>query len=273
MDYGTLELPILEARPDWITCTAFSHERKMALYEIANNNLEAEQTIGARLQDWRFQSFRGFACGRWRVGAGKLGTICVVSGEQAGIAANILAETAEHWSRVDLCVTVLDIDGVLKPDEHYWQAWGAAKAQLVNPPRLTRHQIYDGGATITLGARASAFYTRVYNKHEESPGEYPKGSWRWEVEMKREASERQQSVFKRLTHSGAHCLNLISTEILRLGLSVPWQPGAKVERSNRIRYQPDADRLLGWLDQQVKPSAQFVAAARGRDAVLEVLDL
>ncbi len=273
MNYDTLALPVLEARVDWITCTAFEKERFGDLLAIGQQNTEAEKSLGGKMDDWHFQSYRGFQCGRWRYGYGKLGAIVVVSGEQADIAAEHLAVHAEHWSRVDYCVTVLDRDDVLKPDEHYWEAWPSCEVEKHKRPRLTRHQVYEGGATITFGDRASAFFTRVYNKHEESPQEYPKGAWRYETEMKRHASEQQQAIILRSGVSAAHCLNVVSTEISRLHLSVPWRKSASVVRPSQIHYRPDADRTLGWLASQVKPPVQFAAAARGRKAVLLALEL
>lgn len=212
-------------------------------------------------------------CGRWRWGFGKLGTIAVVSGEQAQIAAGTLADIAEHWSRVDYCVTVLDCEGVLRPDEHYWEAWPPKDLPEIHWPKLRRWQEWHGGSTMQIGSRASARYMRIYDKHAESPREYPKGAWRWEIEMKREASEQQQRINLHLSQPGWHALNTITTEIHRLGLSVPWKPGAAVERSRQIKYIADADRTLGWLAQQVAPSAQFAAQARGRDAVLAALNI
>lgn len=273
MNYDTLALPVLEARVDWITCTAQERGHEDELLVIGKQNCQAEVDLGGKLDEWRFQSFHGFQCGRWRYGFGKLGAIVVVSGEQAHIAAETLAVTADHWSRVDYCVTVLDREGVLKPDVHYWDAWPSCDITTHKRPRLTRHQTYEGGATITFGDRASAFFTRVYNKHEESPQEYPKGAWRWETEMKRYASEQQQQVILKQGASSAHCLNLIATEIYRLHLTVPWREGSRVVRPSQIHYRPDADRTLGWLSLQVKPPVQFAAAARGREAVLIALEI
>lgn len=174
---------------------------------------------------------------------------------------------------MDYCVTVLDDTGTLAPDIHYWEAWPPPDMPEHKRPKLRRTQEWGAGATINVGSRQSAYYLRVYNKHEESPKDYPLGSWRWEVEMKREASEIQQHIYRKLTQPGRHVLAVIEKELNRVSLTYPWRPGAQIDRVRQIRPRPDADRTLGWLAYQVRPSAQFAAQARGRDAVLAALEI
>lgn len=273
MDYTTIQLPIIEARPDWITCTGRTEGAAYELAVLGTDQTDAEERAGNKLEPWRFQNYRGFQAGNWRWGWGKDGSIVVVSGIQAEIAASRLAHLADHWSRIDYCVTVLDVDERISPDEDYWQEADRIEKAGSTAPSLARIQERKRGATLSYGDRASAYFARVYNKHAESPSEYPRGCWRWELELKRHASEQHQRRWRDKPMAGQDVLNLISTEFERNKLSVPWTRNANFLREPVVSHHTDADRILRWLERQVKPSVQFAAQARGREKVMEVLDL
>ena len=268
-----MNLPIQDSRLDWVTATAKHDKRGVDLLHFATAQTYAERGLGNKLERWRFHGYEGFQSGRWRYGWGEHGAVAVASGEQAQLAAPHLAQLADHWSRVDYAVTVLDQDDAIRPDEDYWDAWPWKDTPLKTPASVTRIQELARGATFSIGERSSAYYLRVYNKHHESRGDYPRGSWRWELELKQHASEAHHARWKAGGYSQGDVLTLLATEMRRYSLPVPWRSEGTIKRAPQPHHAHDADRILGWLNRQVTPAVQFAIEARGYEAVARVLGL
>lgn len=273
MENSTTVRPVLEARCDWITCTAERGERGDRLAYVAAANAIGEHQAGDKIQDWTFQGYAGQQAGSWRWGKGRLGTCVVVSGQQAEAAAWTLARMADHWSRVDYCVTAkLEIPDPT-PDRDWYERFSDGRARNPHSTAITRIQKLHGGATLAIGERSSACYIRCYDKHKESLSEYPPGAWRYEVEYKRHLSESQHTVWKQAEPSGRSAINIVWSELRKYDLPVPFDKTQKVEREPQIKPSRDADRLLSWLQRCVAPSVCFCVEARGREAVHQALGL
>lgn len=273
MDYSTLVLPVIEARIDWLTCTAPNGQRAHDLAAYADEHCAMEAAKGDKLESWGFQSYRGWQCGDWRYGWGRHGACVVVSHQPSWDFAPDLAALANHWSRIDYCVTVLAGDVPIAPDEDYWEAWPWRDNPMRQLAELRRNQGMLGGNSLTIGSRASAEYFRCYDKFQESRGAYPRGAWRWELELKREMSESHQASWRQSPKTSRYVLDLISTEMARYKLAVPWRADSEVDRTKRIGRERDADRIIRWLSTQVAPAVQFAVEARGAEPVLEALNL
>jgi len=273
VNYATLRLPVLEARMDWITATAKQGERANALTWYVDDLVSDNERHGDRLEPWNAMGYRGFQCGLARYGRGSEGAIAVVSGPAAQDHAVPLAQLGDHWTRVDYCVTCLDEAGQIDPTEDYWEQWDATKGQGRIVYSCGRTQNKGGGNTLTLGSRASAYYSRVYDKGVESKGSYPKGSWRWETELKRQASEMHRAHWLQGMISQKAIAGLIKSEFARLHLDVPWDAEPEIDRAHHVKHPRDAERIISWLSSQVAPSVAFAIEARGVEAVLEALNL
>ena len=83
MDYHHLRLPILEARVDWITCTAPRGDAGAALAQLGERELEGEVVSGDQQRPWSFQGYHGFSAGDARWGWGREGAIVVCSQQRA----------------------------------------------------------------------------------------------------------------------------------------------------------------------------------------------
>jgi hypothetical protein len=271
--YAGFTLPIAESRVDWITCTARRGPNADALLGMAEYQMLDQQDAGSKMEDFGFQGYKGYQCGDIRWGWGKDGALVVVSQQLSNDLAPQLAKLADHWSRIDYCVTVFDEYDQLAPDEDYWQEWQQLYPVDAGPVAMLRHQGYQRGATVTLGSRASASHLRVYDKWAESKGAYAKGCWRWELELKREQSEQAQTAWRLRVLSDSYIASVVADYPIRYGLTVPWGASGVVDRPGLIRHERDADRLLRWFSVQVAPSVQWVAQARGRDAVRKALNI
>jgi len=273
MDYSLLRLPVVEARLDWISCSARRNSKGVDLMNYADAMVRQHERSGDKISRYKAHGYEGWRCGNWAWGWGRPGAVVVVSQADAHYAASRLALLSDHWSRCDYCVTVRDFDGTIDPAEDYWKSWQIRAAQLPGLAKPSRIQTIGGGSTFTVGDRASAYFARVYNKSVESEGEYPTGCWRWELELKRHASEGQQRRWIESKLPAGYPLNLISTEFQRHGLSVPWQQETPIKRDPQVRPKPDVERTLAWLSRSVRPSVEFAVEKAGVEEVLKALNL
>jgi hypothetical protein len=273
MSYANIDLRLIDAGVDWITCTAPRDDGALDLASYAEAIVQQQSRDGDKLESWGVHGYRGFQAGGVRWGWGVLGTMAVFSGELAHMAAPTLATLARHWSRVDYQATVLDDDLEIDPPSDYWHEADQALLDAKTSVPLDRHQSKTGGDSCTIGSRASAKYARCYDKYSESKGDYPLGSWRWELELKREVSEAQHLRWRQSTVPLAEQLGYIESFFAGYSLTVPFRTDADVEWPPRFHRPRDADRLLKWFEVQVAPSVRWVAQARGRDAVRKALNI
>jgi len=273
MTYSTINLPISEARCDWITCTAKHDERGVELLHFAIGWLEGEAKLGYKQTPYHLHGYQGFQTKHIRYGWGEHGALVVLSGDAAAEYCYSVAVLADHWSRVDYCVTVRDEAGEINPVQHYRDEVKRHATKPKGWPEMGRYEEMWGGDTFYIGRRISPYYLRVYNKTAESDGDYPPGSWRWEVEMKRHASEAAQARARQSGINASYIGAFLANELNRLGLTVPWSPEISVKRDPQIKHRPDADRKVKWMETSLRPSVDFVTEALGVDRVLTALNL
>jgi Replication initiation factor len=271
--YDNLTLPILEAGVDWITCTAPRDDGALDLASYAEALCEQQERDGDKMELYGYQGYRGFQCGPVRWGWGQHGTMAVFTGSLANAGASRIASLSRHWSRLDYQVTVQDKENRLDPSEDYWSATGPADMGATNSVPLTRIQSRQSGNSCYLGSRASGKYLRCYDKAKESKGNYPAGSWRWELELKREHSEFQHGRWEVAYVPLSAQLALIKETLAAYGLGAPFDTNDQAEWPERFNRVRDADRILKWFEVQVAPSVQWVAQARGRDVVRRALNI
>lgn len=272
-DYPSLQLPVLEARADWISCSARMSKTALELGTLAGEGINHEASRGEKVKPWSSHGFEGFASGRWRWASNKEHVIVQVSQEEAAIWAKPLADLADHWSRVDYCVTVVDDSGQVHPDVDYWAKWINGDGVKRRGADLQRTQKAWGGATINIGSRQSSHYLRCYNKHAESEGRYPKGAWRWELELKGAASEHEHSFWKGQSMDEVQTSGVVANAFRHYGLPIPWRASGRDTEHSAHRLPADADRLLEWFERQVKPSVAFTKQHRGLQSTSDALGL
>lgn len=273
MNYDNLNLPILEAGVDWITATTPRDDGALDFASYAEALCEQQQRDGDKMEAWAFQGYRGWQCGPVRWGWGDHGALAAFSGPLANAAAATAATLARHWSRVDYQVTVEDKRADIDPSTDYWDRAAAIHTLGQHYIPLTRLQNRESGNSITLGSRTSGKYLRCYDKTKESRGQYPEGCWRFELELKRENSEAEHRRWIQSHVPVSDQLALIKDVLGAYGLGVPFATTGIVEWPERFNRVRDADRILHWFEVQVAPSVQWVAQARGRDAVRKALNI
>jgi hypothetical protein len=266
-------LNLIESRFDWITATGKAEGKGADLFAFGMDQLNADHRVGAKLREWHWQGYAGFHSGNWSCGWGREGAIVVASQEGSEIGYRTLAHLADHWSRCDVCVTGIDAGGEWSPVAEYWNSVKPGTPRKANAPECTMILNTKSGATFYIGQRSSAFYTRVYNKHVESDGEYPPGTWRFELEMKRHASESEQARIIAGGTARRSPSDLVATELLRQGFRAPWPNNAPIDRAKMPPRTKEVDRTITWLQDQVAPSVEFVVRQVGVRAAREALKL
>jgi hypothetical protein len=272
-DVSTPVLSLIESRYDWITATAHKDTKGGDLFEFGINQVEADAAAGAQKRGWYFQGYSGFHAGNWSVGWGANGAIVVASQEGSEIGYRTLATLADHWSRCDVCVTGVAQDDSYDPVEQYWDRVKPSVARPASAPIGTILKNSRGGSTFYLGQRSAAFYLRVYNKHVESDGEYPPNTWRFELELKRHASEFEHGKVRSLGHVRRPPTDVIATELQRQQLPVLWRNNAPIERAKMPPRRKEVERTLLWLSDQVAPSVEYAVRAAGAKRTREALRL
>jgi Replication initiation factor len=273
MDYTTLHLPVIESRCDWLTATASNFAQHQSLLYVGEQLGADDEKRGDRIETWGFQGYRGFQTSSVRYGYRDDGAILILSGETAGEYIQHVATVAEHFSRVDYCVTAVDEEERIAPPVDYWDKWPYFGSRAGGHPGLTRIQNSVGGSTIAIGARSSAYYARCYDKTAESKGVYPKRSWRWEVEFKRHASEAEHHTWRKGPLGQGAIRAIVAREFVRQGFMVPWTRDDPNPRAAPPPRQHDADRALEWLKEQVGPCVAWLCEARGEEQVLGALGI
>jgi DNA relaxase NicK len=271
MDYSTPVLTVIESRPDWITATCTVGDRAWGLRDLAMRWAEEAEETGNRAKPWKQLGYRGFSCGGIRWGEGREGVIVQVSGSDAAQHDQELAQHADHWSRVDYCVTCWDETALARPLRAYKRSLAAAVRAGTELSKVTSIETLQGGSSLYIGSRASGRYLRCYDKGSESPTEYAAGSWRWEVEYKRELSEAMQMRHQQGFGSQLEICCQLSAEFARHHLAVPWPETMQLELPGADRRTRDVETVLKWIETQVGPSARWLAGRRGWDTIMSAL--
>jgi DNA relaxase NicK len=228
---------------------------------------------GDRITDYHALGYHGVQCGDARWGINKQGVMAVLSADTSHELTPVMAYFADHWSRIDYAVTVIDRDDVFNPSEQYFWQWREKHPEGKGPLNVTRIQSTRGGSTLFLGSRGSARYTRVYNKHVESDGQYPPGSWRFELELKREQSEQAHASWKEHLHGITYIQGMAVSQLEEHGFPIPFDPLEHPTHRGVPAKVRDVDRTLKWLETQVAPSIDWVKEAVGNEEVKRILGL
>lgn len=270
-DLSIFDLPILTARCDWITAYVGNALTQDEMRVLVETEQAMAKDAGDVSRPWSFHGFRGAAVGSWRWGVGDSGMVVQVSGNDAHKYPLALAQLSTSWSRVDYAVDVQDKSQLVLSALGLWEEFRERREPDAGRSKAGIIADNEGGETFLRGSRASGRYGRVYNKHSESPQEYPPGTWRWEVEIKGHLAkqERQRVLTRAFGHE--YVLNTVSTVWRDWGIGVPWRGLAVPAWQGKVRHARGADLKLAWLSKQVRPTVEWLLERRSEREVLSAL--
>lgn len=264
---------ISERRVDWLTCFARTGESADALEEYTLSAMAAEIDAGNREGVFGFQGFVGQSAGHIQCGRRADGVLTRIGGGSASNHVHNVLPLATHVSRLDICTTIYDPSDTVRWADLIWQTKEAQGPGNTRGPKCTRTEEMWGGYTTYIGRRSSAVMARVYDKHAESKGDYAKGSWRFELELKKHASEQEASRLLADPHREDESPRIIAEQFKRWGLLVPWDTGSDIELWRTPARVSDLDKTARQLGNQYGKTAKRYVARYGLARFLALFGL
>lgn len=260
------DLTIIESRVDWLTVSAKSPERLHGIAGIAAQGLLNEQMRGERLRTFHSLGWDTARAGMWTLAQNEKGGYVSVGGEDAERWSRSLLMLANHCSRIDYCTTIQFPTGLDNPIPAIMKDLNEAYGEDRLADNIQRYSGLKKDRGITIGRRTSPFFGRIYDKTLQSRGLYPRSCWRFEIELKRHASEHEHSLYlvepKRLDLAG----RIVRDHFRHWNVDVPGIHGPTIRLAKQLRKPSDADRALAWLARQVRPTVEWLfEIGRGED--------
>ena len=207
------------------------------------------------------------------VGTRSDGMLVRLSSEVAATRALSLLSFADSVTRVDLQVTLFHQDPLVD--------WGKrAHVQAARDPRiqglsteLRAISTLGEGQTTYIGSRSSERFFRVYDKHAETEGVYPKGTWRWEVEYK---GSRAASVAARLQTEKNYAeavRSIVVTAFKNYRVEVPCLPVPRGWTDTGYRERTNDERRILWLEKTIGPAVRKLLERQDPAIILKALGL
>lgn len=260
------DLTLLEARCDWLTVSAKPGPNLESMAGIAALGLLEEQKHGERLRTWRSIGYDVAKAGSWLYAQGPVGGYVSVGGEDAERWLRALLVLADHCSRIDYAATIQYPTALDNPVPI---VLNDLRTRYANDRFSESIQHYRGlkrDRGVTVGQRSAPYYGRLYDKTMESRGRYPRGSWRFEIELKRHASEFEHAQFRANPSRVDFAGRIVREHFARWSIEVPAVQGPTVRMAKQIRPPSDAERALRWLERQVRPTIEWLfEIGRGED--------
>ena len=264
---------VIEARPDYLTCSARDGDRADALERMAYDAIGRAEEAGDRVKPRGLEGYKGQGTDHiWSL-RGPTGVVTVWKGVEADNNATTLAGLADHWSRFDLCVSGRPDTSDANPADEYYAIGLADDVDSPRLPTITQTRRRWGGTTTYIGSRASAIFARCYDKHAQNPRDYPEPTWRWELELKAFAAEAEHARYLDHPKRFDEVIQCVGRQFSSWSLPIPWE----VDDDSRQWPQPPrrrtVDQKAEWLAKYVRQSAALVARHYGRGYVLRLLEL
>lgn len=258
---------------DYATFTTASGPRAYEAYDKARHILEQETRDGNPAKPWRSFGYLGWASSHVTLGRRPESIIVRLSGELADHYWRSFRAMCDRCTRLDLAVTAccnspsFNVAHLSLREARAWKRQHDSRYQV-------GYQFSDpGGQTVTLGARSSEKYGRIYDKYAESGPPYQPGTWRWELEVKGDTaqavSERLFGEPDRRKWAGEYCLAYFAQH----GVSLPFKAEPVQWRYTKVTTKLSVEAKLEYLRTSIKPMVREVALAVGEKTVLDVLGL
>ena len=263
---------------DYLTLTALKSRgikrpRQKKLVALADDLIAREKSVGNDLKTWTMGDFTGYSCGSIQAAAYADGVLVRVSSHLAATYWRDLIPYASNISRLDLAVTVTMPDPATNLVRKHHQAVMRWRRQHM--PRLQVCVIDRGdlGATLALGSRQSDVYLRCYDKHRESKGQYPPGTWRYEVEYKREQAKHMALQLASFEVAEPSIASSVFERFRVRGVIPPWSAVDTALPLKPYERLSDESRRLRWLAAGVRPSVETLIAGGRLSELLDALGL
>jgi DNA relaxase NicK len=264
---------ILETRVDWLTLTATHAENAGALLDAGLREMGVDDARGLLRKPASFQGYVGVATDHVFAGWRADGACCRISSARAGASWRNLRVGGARATRIDLAVTARAPSGSSDVAYSGFYADRILRGHGGTQPGRTLIQSTAGGSTLYLGRRTSARYGRLYDKHKESKGAYPTGTWRYEVEFKRKDAEVIACLLERPVDERKEIMNAVGQMFVSNGVDWPLADSTTLTRYETIHDIGSDERRLEWLRASVSPAIERLSLTYTREELLRALGM
>jgi hypothetical protein len=263
---------IVGAGVDYFTATCASGDSRHGFERLGEKIVGREHERGNDLRVWRFKGYEGYTSGSASCGDRPDGSIIQCS---SGVAADHwrdVSECATNFSRIDVQDTVRLESSV---DDAIIRHLGEALSYADTLKQKREVRIIASrqkGNTLYLNERVSNAFGRAYNKFRESKLDHYQNCIRYELEAKGDLAQAIVRRLKSQPNAADAASGIVSGWMGKHGIKrVKPLTDALDLRCDRKRTT-DANRLI-WLDTQVRPSLEKLAASGKLKLAIEALGL
>jgi hypothetical protein len=266
---------------DWFTSTSCDPDIAGRLRLIALAFAKGLEKKGEKLKLHKWQGYDGFKSGPFFYGERHDG----VCSWGSGVAAEPLFEATKglalHPTRLDLQTTLVlpwDTTGYARKFAEDVKAFSLGAGRGGGRPggRPTSVQLIESfgdGDTVYVGSPTSEVRGRSYDKHKESGGKFPLGSWRYEVQYKGSQAGEVYSRLRATDDVGKAVVSHVARWYGDKGVPMPLEHIEAVEAVKTAPHEADVERSLRWLHDTVRPAVQDLCDRGYFLRVLEALGL
>jgi len=263
---------------DYLTITAKHETQEQAACESVYESIKYDEvTTGLDEKPARAMGYTGQKVGTMFLGVSPQGTMFRASGELAQVAAKMFAWIGgnHHVTRIDFQLTWQTARDLSNYAEVQCETVRTAQKQsaLKVPPQVRLISSFGKGDTLTLGARSSEVFVRLYDKTREMKLDAAPWLWRFEVELKGERALQAMRLFVSRNADNEVIHQVVDYWCRDRLLDVPWQPTTPLSWPEVGRPETDAEKKLRWLENNVRSSVQYLVNKGHRSLVMEVLGL
>lgn len=259
---------IIEAQPDYLTCSAHGTNAATNLHLWALARISDQRELGNRVRTFRLQGYEGQHCGAVEWGRRDERAVLVrLIGNAADQFLSEPLSLSDTCTRVDLAVTVRSTP----PDPHVGRNVYALAEWFHqrNPQSALPWRVSDaaGGETTYVGKRGSSNMLRVYNKEAEcialedrEGAERYKACWRYELEVKSPTALPLAREVESRTDRAGYVQAYVWDWMRAHGMEPAWgHDGGRVLIPG-FRRRSDADSKLQHLEKNVRPTIEWLEA-------------
>lgn len=266
---------LVSAGVDWVTATTSDPSGLNTLAKDWHIWCEVAGKAGDVLKPDGKLGYKGYSIQNVFFGVREDGAMLVATGWAADIWYNIVYGAGWRVTRLDIQVTGVVNEGLEGLSEQLAAAAVEARGggSGGRPRKVTRIQGYGDGDTVAIGSRSSGQFGRAYDKSAEAPGEYPAGSWRFEVEYKKEYAQAALEGIMSAPDAQAAVRGMVKRFYEARGVTVPFTLDGEAVDLHIEKVVTSDDKSLHWLEKHVRPTVDRLIKRGKRDDVLRVLGL
>jgi len=248
-----MEPQLMDAGCDAISCTAYEGTEAWHIMDaLYFDQFRQERERGMDVNNISPSGYRGDQCGRVFFGRRANHTLYQARGDFAKAAADRLVQTdgALHTTRLDWQATFRPPITEREACKRYRGLIDNATARD-RPQSAGRGIVYqarDMANSYNLVSNSRESYWRTYNKHRESPGEYPPGTWRHEWQIKGKRAVNSWAQFRQSRDQGSYSLAVLRGYLLKCGLDEPCLREVAPIAVTHGKRKSDTDKRLLWLE-------------------------